>query len=133
MAGVICFGDRRERDGWRVTYQGIIAGLDDLGRDLLCFADGDIEVVQCKWLAMHKTIHEKHVFQLFGTVVAARSEYPDAGVFGTFVTTTTLSDRAHEFASNSTSPSKSKCRWRTIRGSSATSRETLASGSTTCR
>jgi hypothetical protein len=88
----------REANGARVTYQGIFAGLEDLGRDLLAERDGTIEVIQCKRWASHKTIHEKHVFQLFGTVVAARIEYPGQEVTGTFTTTTTLSERAHQFA-----------------------------------
>jgi hypothetical protein len=60
--------------------------------------DGEIEVIQCKRWAQHKVIHEKHVFQLFGTVVALRIERPQARVRGTFVTTTSLSERAREFA-----------------------------------
>lgn len=91
-------GYLREQAGARVTYQGIFAGLEDLGRDLLAERDGVIEVIQCKRWAHHKTVHEKHVFQLFGTVVAARIEYPDRRVTGTFTTTTMLSERAHEFA-----------------------------------
>jgi Restriction endonuclease len=91
-------GYLRERAGARVTYQGIFAGLEDLGRDLLAEHDGVIEIIQCKRWSQHKTIHEKHVFQLFGTVVAARVEYPDRRVTGTFTTTTTLSERAHQFA-----------------------------------
>jgi hypothetical protein len=91
-------GYLREAAGARVTYQGIFAGLEDLGRDLLSERDGVIEVIQCKRWARHKTIHEKHIFQLFGTVVAARIEYPDRDVTGTFTTTTNLSPRAHQFA-----------------------------------
>lgn len=91
-------GYLRERAGWAVTYQGIFEGLDDLGRDLLARQGNVIEVIQCKRWAQHKTIHEKHVFQLFGTVVAARIEYPGHDVRGTFTTTTTLSDRAKRFA-----------------------------------
>jgi Restriction endonuclease len=91
-------GYLRESAGARVTYQGIFAGLEDLGRDLLAEREGAIEVIQCKRWARRKTIHEKHVFQLFGTVVAARIEYPDHQVTGTFTTTTALSERAHEFA-----------------------------------
>ena len=49
-------------------------------------------------LGTRKTIHEKHVFQLFGTVVAMRIEHPDKTISGTFTTTTTLSDRARQFA-----------------------------------
>lgn len=91
-------GFLREQAGWVVTYQGIFAGLDDLGRDLLARQGKVIEVIQCKRWAQHKTIHEKHVFQLFGTVVAARIEQPGLEVRGTFTTTTTLSERAKRFA-----------------------------------
>jgi Restriction endonuclease len=91
-------GYLRERLGARVTYQGIFAGLEDLGRDLLAEHDGVTEVIQCKRWSQRKTIHEKHVFQLFGTVVAARIEHPDHQVTGTFTTTTALSERAHDFA-----------------------------------
>ena len=91
-------GYLREQDGFTVTYQGIFEGLDDLGRDLLARKDGRLEVIQCKRWAQHKTIHEKHVFQLFGTVVAARIEHPDVEVSGTFTTTTSLSERAKRFA-----------------------------------
>jgi Restriction endonuclease len=81
-----------------VSYQGIFKGLEDLGRDVIAERDGEIEVIQCKRWAQHKVIHEKHVFQLFGTVVAMRIERPQAGVRGAFVTTTSLSERAREFA-----------------------------------
>ncbi len=91
-------GYLREQDGWHVRYQGIFEGLDDLGRDLICTRGEEMEVIQCKRWAQHKVIHEKHIFQLFGTVVAARIEYPGLGVSGTFVTTTGLSERAHAFA-----------------------------------
>lgn len=91
-------GYLREQAGATVIYQGIFAGLEDLGRDLMCETSGGIEVVQCKRWAQHKTIHEKHVFQLFGTVVAMRIEHPDKTVNGTFTTTTTLSERARQFA-----------------------------------
>jgi len=91
-------GYLREQAGARVIYQGIFAGLEDLGRDLICETADGFEVVQCKRWAKRKTIHEKHVFQLFGTVVAMRIEHPDKPVTGTFTTTTTLSERAHQFA-----------------------------------
>ncbi|MGB7160161.1 MAG: restriction endonuclease [Tepidisphaeraceae bacterium] len=91
-------GYLRESAGAHVTYQGIFAGFDDLGRDLICTTDQGIEVVQCKRWSRKKTIHEKHVFQLFGTVVAMRIEHPETAVRGTFTTTTTLSERARQFA-----------------------------------
>ena len=67
-------GYLREQAGARVTYQGIFAGLEDLGRDLIAETADGIEVIQCKRWAKRKTIHEKHVFQLFGTAVAMRIE-----------------------------------------------------------
>jgi hypothetical protein len=91
-------GYLREQAGWKVAYRGILAGLEDLGRDLICEREEHIEVVQCKRWAKRKTIHEKHVFQLFGTVIACRIENPGRQVTGTFTTTTTLSERAHQFA-----------------------------------
>ena len=65
---------------------------------MLAEKDGVIEVIQCKRRALHKEIHEKHIFQLFGTMVAARIENPDKQVVATFTTTTKLSERAREFA-----------------------------------
>ncbi|MBA3736486.1 MAG: restriction endonuclease [Actinobacteria bacterium] len=91
-------GYLREREGCNVTYHGIFKGLEDLGRDLIAERNGEVEVIQCKRWAQSKVIHEKHVFQLFGTVVATRIENPTKRVTGTFTTTTSLSDRAREFA-----------------------------------
>lgn len=88
----------RESSGAAVAYQGIVEGFDDLGRDLIADWGTDVEVIQCKRWAREKTIHEKHVFQLFGTLVAMRIDNPDRAVRGTFVTTTHLSDRARKFA-----------------------------------
>lgn len=91
-------GYLREAAGARVEYQGIVAGFDDLGRDLLARTGNRLEVVQCKRWAAHRTIHEKHVFQLFGTVTACRIDHPELEVTGTFTTTTRLSERARAFA-----------------------------------
>ena len=92
-------GYLREQAGGKVRYQGIFEGLDDLGRDLIVeHPDATLEVVQCKRWARRKTIHEKHIFQLFGTVVAARIEHPGRTVTGTFTTSARLSDRAKRFA-----------------------------------
>jgi Restriction endonuclease len=91
-------GYLREQDGCDVTYQGIFKGLEDLGRDVLAEKDGWMEIIQCKRWAQGKTIHEKHIFQLYGTVVLARLEHPERQVSGTFTTTTSLSPTAHEVA-----------------------------------
>lgn len=91
-------GYLREQDGCVVTYHGIIHGFEDLGRDVIAEKNGSIEVIQCKRWAQHKEIHEKHIFQLFGTMVAAQIENPGKAVTGTFTTTTGLSERARQFA-----------------------------------
>lgn len=91
-------GYLREQDGCEVTYHGIVKGLEDLGRDVLAERDGRIEVIQCKRWSRQKTIHEKHVFQLYGTVVLAKLESPEKEVTGTFTTTTSLSPKAREVA-----------------------------------
>lgn len=91
-------GYLREQAGFAVTYQGIEKGLEDLGRDVLAERDGSIEVIQCKRWAQVKTIHEKHVFQLYGTMVLARLENPGKEITGTFTTTTQLSPKAREVA-----------------------------------
>jgi hypothetical protein len=67
-------GYLREVAGYAVTYHGIFKGLEDLGRDVLAERNGEVEIIQCKRWAQAKTIHEKHVFQLHGTVVLAHLE-----------------------------------------------------------
>lgn len=91
-------GYLREEAGCDVTYHGIFKGFEDLGRDVLAEKDGVVEVIQCKRWAQNKTIHEKHVFQLYGTVVLARLQDPKKAYSGTFTTTTSLSPTAHEVA-----------------------------------
>jgi len=54
--------------GWDVEYHGR-KGYEDLGRDLICKKDTTIEIVQCKYWARGKIIHEKHIYYLFGTSV----------------------------------------------------------------
>lgn len=56
-------------DGWKVEYHGIERSLSDMGRDLITWKGDEIHVVQCKYWAQHKQIHEKHIAQLYGTAV----------------------------------------------------------------
>lgn len=65
-------GYRHEREGFRVDYCGIEFGLEDLGRDLICRKGKDVRIVQCKFWSRRKTLHEKHVCQIFGTATAYR-------------------------------------------------------------
>lgn len=87
-----------EADGYNVYYQGILEGFDDLGRDLICKKGERSIIIQCKRWAQHKTIHEKHVNQLYGTVIKYKIDHPHEKVGALLYTTTKLSDRAKEFA-----------------------------------
>lgn len=87
-----------EEKGWTVEYHGALRGIDDLGRDLLARKAGRALVVQCKYWAERKEIHEKHVFQTYGTMVALRLDEPETKVEGWLATSTRLSERANRFA-----------------------------------
>lgn len=89
-------------------------GFDDLGRDLIARRPGQTLIIQCKYWAQWKDIHESAVLQLFGSVVdylveqrllgQASSFLPDDqdvfssmkrnGVSAVFVTSTQMSPRA---------------------------------------
>jgi len=104
-----------EKDGFKVEYTGIIEGLGDLGRDLICSKKGEIKIVQCKCWSSRKVIREKHINQLYGTSIKymidqgikMKKKY-DGSLFSdpvseykitpVFVTSTKLSDVAMEFA-----------------------------------
>ncbi len=58
-----------ESEGFDVSYQGIIEGYEDLGRDLICKKGDSVKVVQCKCWSKHKVIREKHINQLYGTTI----------------------------------------------------------------
>ena len=91
-------GYRYETRGYKVYYQGILEGFDDLGRDLICKKDERTIIIQCKRWSQHKTIHEKHVNQLYGTVTKYRIDHPNEKVEAILYTTTKTSERAKEFA-----------------------------------
>lgn len=108
-------GHRYRTHGFQVQQFGIERGLEDLGRDLICTKDGKTAIVQCKCWAAEKTIHEKHINQLFGTAVefAVRNNikieavraydlFPEmlakANIIPVFATTAQLSKTAEAFA-----------------------------------
>jgi hypothetical protein len=68
-------GYRYEVDGWKVNYWGAIKGFEDMGRDLIAKKKEMIEIIQCKRWAKTKLIHEKHIFQLFGTAIQYAIEH----------------------------------------------------------
>jgi hypothetical protein len=55
-------------------------------------------VIQCKRWAKEKTIHEKHIFQLFGTGFVLSMKEKKKTVHSVFYTTTTLSKLAKSCA-----------------------------------
>ncbi len=88
------------QDGYSVDTFGSYMKLEDLGRDLIARNERDTYIIQCKYWSSSKTIHEKHIYQLYGTLVTYRIENPDflTTVKGLFVTNTTLSPTAKEAA-----------------------------------
>ncbi len=89
-------GFLRETNGWVVTYHGALRGFEDLGRDLICVRNGMTEIVQAKCWSRAKVLHEKHLFQLFGTTVHYRLANLGSQVTPVLTTTTSLSDVALE-------------------------------------
>lgn len=87
-----------ETNGYSVYYKGILEGFDDLGRDLICKKENETIIVQCKRWAEYKTIHEKHINQLYGTSIKYKIDHPQEIVKALLCTTTKLSDRAKQFA-----------------------------------
>ena len=97
-------GYEHERQGFSVIYHGVEQGLEDLGRDLICTNGREVRIVQCKHWNTNKTMHEKHVCQIFGTATAYRREFAGTDLFGGDDVTPWLyvscaaSERAKDFA-----------------------------------
>lgn len=86
-----------EQDGWAVTFIGALEGLEDMGRDLLCVRGDEAHVVQAKHWSKQKVIHEKHIFQLYGTCLLVPRTHPELQgkhIAPIFTTTTGLSETA---------------------------------------
>lgn len=92
-------GSLKEQKGWTVEYHGALRGLEDLGRDLICKKGDSVEIIQAKCWSKSKLIHEKHLFQLFGTTVHYKHANPDVKVTPVLATTTALSEIATDIAS----------------------------------
>ena len=92
-----------EKDGWKVEYYGIVKGFEDLGRDLICTKGKETKIIQAKCWSSQKTIHEKHIFQLYGTTQLFLMDREANDLFvpsvtARFVTTTQLSPVARKAA-----------------------------------
>lgn len=94
-------GYRYSLQGYHVDYFGSNNGLEDLGRDLIIEKGNEIGIIQCKYWASKKLIHEKHIAQLYGTLVSyiIENNYLPTLVHGVLVTNISLSNTAKKFAS----------------------------------
>lgn len=86
--------------GYSVDYFGSYMGLEDLGRDLIAKKDGKTLIIQCKYWSSKKQIHEKHITQLYGTMMSycVEHEFPKSSVSGVLITNITLSPMAKKMA-----------------------------------
>jgi hypothetical protein len=104
-----------EQKGYAIEYKGILDGFEDLGRDVIATKKEEVCIIQCKYWAQYKEIHEKHIFQLFGTTMEywiknyKNNKKPktfeefakflnDNKLKPIFFTSTSLSDKAKEMA-----------------------------------
>ena len=90
------------KKGWDVDTFGSYMQLEDHGRDLIAKKDGNILIVQCKYWSQSKVIHEKHIYQLYGSVLSYCMENnvgidKVAGVFVTNIKLTPFAERAARF------------------------------------
>jgi len=88
------------KKGYSVDTFGSRNGMEDLGRDLIATNSNRIVIIQCKYWSKEKTIHEKHLFQLYGTVTMYKIEHPGCffDISPVFVTNTSLSPVARQVA-----------------------------------
>lgn len=87
-----------EKESYSVRFTGATMKLEDMGRDLIIEQASKTILIQCKRWSQEKTIHEKHIFQLAGSIFEYQYAHPDREVAGVFVTTTTLSPVAKNCA-----------------------------------
>lgn len=93
-------GHLLSQKGYLVDYFGSYMGFEDLGRDLIAKKDNKVIIVQCKYWSAQKTIHEKHILQLYGTMVSYcfENNINQNNVGGILCTNIKLSDTAKKMA-----------------------------------
>lgn len=89
-------GYEYRKKGYEVDSFGTYMKLEDLGRDIIAQKNGVILLIQCKYWSHQKMIHEKHIFQLFGSYISYCIEHdvPESAVKPVFVTNISLSEMA---------------------------------------
>lgn len=82
-----------EQRQYAVVYNGATEKKHDLGRDLIAISPDrkTVYVIQCKYYAADKEVHENAVMQLFGSVSMFAATYPGVSVFGVLVSSCPLS------------------------------------------
>lgn len=87
-------------NGCTVEYPGSYFKLEDLGRDVIAKKDNQIFILQCKYWSSIKEIHEKHIMQLYGTIVSycIENNCDVNSTKGVIVTNIQLSDTAKKIA-----------------------------------
>ncbi len=87
------------KSGWDIVYFGIERQIEDMGRDLIATKGDEIHIIQCKYWAQQKLIHEKYIAQLYGTTVQfILSSRSTKKVVPVFATNISLSNTARAFA-----------------------------------
>lgn len=89
-----------EIKGHDVEYHGAMNGYGDLGRDLIVKTENEIHIVQTKRWASYKEIPERHIFQLYGSMMHFKlsSNVGSIPVKAVFYTSANFSDLAKEVA-----------------------------------
>jgi hypothetical protein len=89
-----------EKEGYKVEYFGIEMKLNDLGRDLIVEDESKVIIIQCKYWSKQKIIYEKHICQLYGTIIKYKidNQNENRQIMGLFITHTTVSNEARLFA-----------------------------------
>ena len=93
-------GYKYTQKGFAVDYFGSYMGLEDLGRDLIAKKGEKTLIIQCKYWSSIKNIHEKHINQLYGTMISycIENNVSKENVKGILITNITLSDMAKKMA-----------------------------------
>lgn len=85
--------------GFDVTFFGAIKGFEDMGRDIIARKENKVAIIQCKYWKKDKMIHEKHIFQLYGTCILYGIENKEETTpEGIFITSCSLSETAEKVA-----------------------------------
>lgn len=92
-------------DGYSVIEQGAERKLEDLGRDIIAYKNGNLYIIQCKRYSERHQVHENTICQLYGTTMQYKLVHEEEGLFGRnenvtplLLYTGNLSDTAVKFA-----------------------------------